>query len=105
MTLLEMAQNSPGFKAFCRRKLTVKVLSPAARRSAANKAFQAKFKAFCRRRGINSILKENEYSTGAGPSHEPVMARLSKKNGEFVSEILNGPPIAETSRDAESEAA
>lgn len=99
MTLLEMAQNSPGFASFCRRKLTVKVPTPTERRNAANKAFKAKFKAFCRRRGINSILKDNHYSTGAGPSHEPIMARLFKQDGEFTSEILN--PI-EISRESEA---
>jgi len=102
MTLLEMTQKSRGFKAFCRRKLTVKVLSPTERRKLAYKAFQKDFKRFCKPRGPLSVLKENEYSTGAGPSHEPVKARLFKQNGEFTSKILNPAPAVEITRDAEA---
>lgn len=93
MTLLEMAENSPGFAAFKRRKLTAKVKGHPARFVAANKAFRSKFKAFCKRRGVLSILKENEYSIGDGQT-----ARLMRINGEFVSQI-NATP-SESTRDA-----
>jgi hypothetical protein len=106
MTLLEMAQNSRGFKAYSKRTINGRSLSHPQRLAIANKAFKAKFKAFCKRRGPLSILKENEYSTGAGTTAEPVMARISFKAGEFTSEILNPTESVEISRDAaESEAA
>lgn len=105
MTLLEMTLKSPGFKAFCRRRINGHSLTHAERLKLANKRFCAEFRAFCKRRGMLSILKDNEYQTGASTGYESVRARIFKQAGEFNSEILNQP--CEISRDAsnESEAA
>ena len=101
MTILEMTAAMPGFRAYSRRTINGRSLDHTARLALANKAFKAKFKAFCKRRGPLSILKENHYSTGAGPTHEPVTARIFIQAGEFTSEILNPIKSVEITRDAE----
>ena len=93
MTLLEMTLKAPGFKAYCRRRINGKSTTHAQRYAAACKAEQSKIRAFMKRRGPWSMLKEPEYSTGAGASHEPIRARLFYKAGEFNSEILNPAPV------------
>jgi hypothetical protein len=85
MTIYEMVKDKPGFKAFCKRRSTARRLTSAERFKAAQKKFQSEFRAFCRRRGVLSILKENEYTTG----HEYDRAQLKReKSGEFISVMV-----------------
>ena len=98
MSIYEMVKNDPRFKAYCRRRSTVPMKTLAQRFEAGRKARKAELAAFCKRRGMLSILKENEYTTGGMSNlrycEVATVAKISKVNGEFVSVVIN-PSIEE----------
>lgn len=92
MTLLEQAQRSPGFKAFCRRRINGKSKTMEQLLAEKAKKTQADIRAFMKRRGPLSVLKESEYTTTN--SHwqydgDIIHAKIRReKNGDFTSVIV-----------------
>ena len=63
-SIYEMTKDLPAFKSFCRRRSTVKRESWETTFAKLRKKRASEFKSFCKPKGINSILKENEFTTG-----------------------------------------
>jgi hypothetical protein len=102
MSFYEMLKDKPAFKAYCRRRSTQKRKTRDEWWSDLQKKRAAEFRSFCKPRGMLSILKENEYWTGAlTDNSEPTVAQLKKQGGEFISVIINPPTVKEPAEASE----
>lgn len=98
----EALKDTPRFKAFCRRKSTEPALTLAEIFKRQTKARQAEFRAYCKPKGIWSILKDGDFTTGRlirygresaqngkidwyGETAES--ARFKQISGEWISEV------------------
>lgn len=87
-SIFEMTKDLPAFKSFCRRRSTVKRETWEQTFAKLRKKRASEFRSFCKPKGINSILKDNEFTTGfESETYGWERAKLTKVKGEFVCEI------------------
>lgn len=87
-SIYEMTKDLPAFKSFCRRRSTVKRETWEQTFAKLRKKRASEFKSFCKPKGINSILKDNEFTTGfESETYGIERAKLMKVKGEFTCEI------------------
>jgi hypothetical protein len=64
MSVYEMTKDLPAFKSYSKRRINGKSKTMEQILADLRKKRMAEFRAFCKPRGLLSILKENEYTTG-----------------------------------------
>ncbi len=104
-SIYEMTKDLPAFKSFCRRRSIVKRESWDKTWQRLRKKRASEFKSFCRPKGINSILRDNEFTTGYESEIGGIeRATIIKVKGEFICQIRGSSVqmlrdlIAETDR-------